>query len=466
MPLDVNEAAGRGLVSVFPGEAVRKLCRAGLDRKTAQGLIDKGMEGIAKAAIALGANPDALARLPDATASEPDCTVRAYTVDELLAPIPPTRYLIDGLIPCEAYTILAGALGSGKTTFGLSVQIWRATGFDILNLDPDGRKCVDPGPAVFITYEDSDKVISGRFLRIVQWAHAGILATHGAKAARTFLNLLARHFRRITLTGQPGAQLIVRDIHGQPRRNEAQLETLISTIGEFADSEVLIMIDPLRLAFTGSQNDDYGADLGVHTLNALACEFPDSGLAALSHATKQHASDQPDDRVALAYGTSGSALWSQHARSNFHAGRPKVEELRRIAATVLSEEEIQKRHVTAITHARLSYGAEADTAYYAMRGGVLVPLPIVEAESVMTRLRRLMPIVAAAVERIGLEGGRPSQTALESDPSVRKHCSRDTTRELIRECIAQGWLTREGKTKDAQLVLTETGRQFAPKTPA
>jgi len=285
------------------------------------------------------------------------CVIAGFGVDELLAPIPPTPYLIDGLIPCEAYTVIAGALSSGKTTFGLALLIWRATGFDILDLDPDGRHGVTPGPAVFITYEDSDRIIRARFLRIVQWAHERILS-HGTRAAQTFLDLLARHFRRITLTGQPGAQLIVRDLHGEPRRNDAQLALLTETIDKFADREVLVMIDPLRLAFTGSQNDDYGADLGVHTLNALACEWPDSGVVALTHETKAGAIEQSDDRMALAYGTSGSALWSQHARSNFHAGRPKVEEVRRIAPGFLTAEEIDKRRVTAITHARLSDGVE------------------------------------------------------------------------------------------------------------
>lgn len=383
----------------------------------------------------------------------------AFAVDELLTPVVPPRYLISGLIPCEAYSICAGALSAGKTTFALSLAIWRATGVDVLGLDPLGKLDVVPGPVTFITYEDADSIIVSRFKLVVQAVHARILKESGAHAAAGFLDRLAKHFRRIHYTGQPGAQLIVRDHYGQPCRNEAQITELVTQLRTFAASEHLVILDPLRLAFTGKQNDDDGADLGVMTLNEIAGRMADSGVLVLSHTTKHMAVEQSDDRVAMAYGTAGSGLYSQHARSNFHMGRPKAKDLEQYAPKFLRPEEVVRRQVTALTHARLSYGLEAETALFAMRGGVLVPLPPDDAtEQPMERLRRQLPDVAAAIARITADGGKASKTAIVADLETNRGWSRDPTRELIAACEGQGWIASHGKGPASHYAVTEAGR--------
>ena len=390
----------------------------------------------------------------------------AFDVDELLQPAPAPRYLIPGLIPTEAYTIAAGALSAGKTTMVLSMMVWRATGYDILDLDLEGRLQPDVGPCVFVTYEDPDSVIEWRIKTIVQGAHERILLTHGMRAAQEFLQRFARNFRRVTLTGVAGSMLVARGINGNVGPNTGQIDELLAMIGRFADRELLLAVDPLRLAFHGSQNDDQGADVIVTTLNHLASRFPDSGLIVASHTTKASAIEGTQGRMAAAYATSGSALYSQHARSNFHIGRPPAAKLRDLAPDFLTDEDIEKERVTTLTHARLSYGPEAVTAHFVFRGGVLMPVPVQTRENPVERLARQLVEVAAALDQIVKNGGNPSKSVLEGDFNLRRHHSRKEIREMVHDLIGQGWLEIEGKGPAARLRVTPSGRDKIPPSPA
>ena len=252
----------------------------------------------------------------------PRIELRAFQVEDLLSPIPPYAYLIGELIPCAGYSIAAGALSAGKTTAALSLTIWRCTGFDILDMNQTGRMHAEPGPPTFITYEDADDIIVGRFKRIVQAAHKRILEVHGAVEGARFLRLVAKHFRRLTLTCRRG-----RATH-RPRPLRPAAAQRVDDRGDPDRAEglrwarTLVVIDPLRLAFHGSQNDDAGADLGVLTLNDIATRMDDSGVLALSHTTKAQAVEQGDDRIGRSptrHPDPGS-IHSTHA-SNFDLGR-------------------------------------------------------------------------------------------------------------------------------------------------
>jgi hypothetical protein len=386
----------------------------------------------------------------------------AFTVDELRSPVVPPRYLIPGLVPCEAYSILAGALSAGKTTAALSLAVWRATGVDVLGLDRDDARAVTPGPVTFITYEDADSIIVSRLKHILHHHYARIEQAAGTHAADAFYERFAKHFRRIHLTGQPGAPLVVRSERGQPEVNTGQINVLDAALRAHAASEHLIVIDPLRLAFRGSQNDDDGADLAVMVLNDLATRLKDSALLACSHTTKAMAAESGTNRVALAYATAGSGLYSQHARSNFHMGRPEPEALLPfVAAGTLTPEEAERRQVTELTHARLSYETERQSVQFAMRGGVLIPLPRLAARSPMEVLRAAWPVVMDAVDRIEAEGNRATQTLLVADPSVLRGRSRDEARWVVRNAIDQGWLVAQGRTRDRHLIVSAAGRELA-----
>src|SRR5688572_24209511 len=103
-----------------------------------------------------------LERTPSAEAGSPMQTVElvGFTASELLAPIEPETYLLPGLVPTEAYTLIAGALSSYKSTLLVYLALWRATGFDLLDLDPNGAGC-DIGPALLVVYEDPDRRLRG-----------------------------------------------------------------------------------------------------------------------------------------------------------------------------------------------------------------------------------------------------------------------------------------------------------------
>lgn len=400
-------------------------------------------------------------QLEEATAHLP---LIAFDPAELLQPLAPEHDLIAGMVPTESYTVVAGALSSAKTTFLHLLVLSRASGFDLLDLQAH----IEVGPCVVVSYEDSDARIRRRLLTCIQWAHEQIRALHGLRSAEDFLSSVVRNVRRVTLTGQSGAALVCRDLHGNAAPNLGQVEMLLAGIRRFADREVLIGIDPLRLAFRGAQNDDDGADVTVETLNMLACHFPDSALIVPTHTTKAGAVESGTDRASLAYATSGSALYSQHARSNFHLARPKPDEVRKLVhADHVTEDEILGQRITKLSHARLSHGTEHAPVLYAMRKGVLVPVPSADqTETEFGRARRFMPAIADAVLRIETDGGKATITGLEGDAILQRRCSRSELRRVIREAIAQGWLIESGTTRDRRITLTDLGRRFTPNPTA
>src|SRR5258708_17065921 len=167
--------------------------------------------------------------------------------------------------------------------------ILRATGYDFLNLDKT-MIASNIGAAVLIFYEDTDKRVLGKFHRILQSAYSQIKGVHGDRAAHDFLQLATKNIRRIAFTGCFRKTIVTR-VEGAVLPNDTMIEELLARIRDFTGSDVLIGIDPLRLAIVGSQNDDDGADVVVHTLNRLAIEIRDSGIIVCSHTTKAGAQD-------------------------------------------------------------------------------------------------------------------------------------------------------------------------------
>lgn len=272
--------------------------------------------------------------MPDyepAPEDEPDTDLNlvAFDLSALMGPIAPERELVPG-IPAEAYTLIAGGLATAKTTFLHTVHLSRATGYDFLNIAPTG---ITPGPCVLVSYEDADSRIVRRFQILVQHQHQQIVATYGQRAGDEYLALVGRNLRRVTLTGKAGCGIVCRGAGGNILPNRALIDELIDKVRAFASHDVLIGLDPLRLAIVGSQSDDDGADVVVHTLNDIASRLPDSGLIVPSHTTKSGAIEPIKSQAAAAYSTSGSALYSQHARSNFLMSRLTPKEVNETFST-------------------------------------------------------------------------------------------------------------------------------------
>lgn len=382
-----------------------------------------------------------------------------FNTDELLGPIAPERELLPG-IPAEAYTVIAGGLASAKTTLLHSLHLTRATGYDFLRLAETG---VDAGPNVLVSYEDTDRRIVRRFQILAQHQHQIIRETHGSAAAREYLARLTGNLRRVTLTGKSGTGIVCRGHNGNVVPNFALLDELIAKVREFASSDVLIGLDPLRLAIVGSQSDDDGADVVVHVLNDLASRLPNSALVIPSHTTKAGAIEPGRSQAAAAYSTAGSALYSQHARSNFLMSRLAADEAHKMCpGDEVTREEIEAQRVVQLTHARLSHGPESRPRLYVMRGGVLIPVRANATELPLAELaRRSLAAIQDAIIDIEGRGLTVSRKALEGVVGVAR--TRAERRAFVEEAIAQGWLIEAGSTSNKRIELTPTGRaQLSP----
>ena len=229
-----------------------------------------------------------------------------FSAEEVLQPIRQETYLLPGLVPTDAYTLIAGGLSAYKSTLLHNLIVWRATGYDLLALGVD-LPARDTGPCVLASYEDTDWRIFARLQRVLQNGHRAILATEGADAAAEFIKRAAKNIRRIPLTGRFRGSLVHRDGR-QIAPNAEFLDELLAEVRAYTSEGVFVGIDPLRLAVVGSQNDDDGADVVVHVLNSIANELPGSGLVVCSHTTKQGAKEPGAGGYADAsYATSGSA---------------------------------------------------------------------------------------------------------------------------------------------------------------
>ena len=227
-------------------------------------------------------------------AQAPRIELVRFTVMELLADIEPEKWLLPG-VPAEAYTLIAGGLSSYKTTLLLYLGACKATGWDILGLDEHGAG-IDVGKFVLATYEDTVGRMKAKWQRVIQHGHQHIAERWGKQDADMFAARAAANFLLVPCSGKLDSGIVRRIDGGLIVRNNDFLLPLVDAVRDFAPEGALIGLDPLRLAIAGSQNDDDGADIAVHTLNALATAIPGSGVIVCSHSTKAGA-QEPGNRL-------------------------------------------------------------------------------------------------------------------------------------------------------------------------
>src|SRR5262249_16521513 len=133
------------------------------------------------------------------------------------------------------------------------------------------------------------------------------------RSASSFVEMVAKNIRRVPLTGQANATLVQRVMENVVP-NYALIDAVMTAARGIASSGLMLTLDPLRLAIVGSQNDDDIGAVVVHTLNAMATALTDSGIVVVSHTNKTEAKEPAGGYAGAAYATSGSALYSQHAR--------------------------------------------------------------------------------------------------------------------------------------------------------
>jgi hypothetical protein len=383
----------------------------------------------------------------------------AFTAEEILSPIAPERYLLPG-VPADAYTVMAGALSSYKSRMLVYLLAWKATGWDILGLDERGAG-IDVGKSVLLTYEDVDRRIFSLLQLVIQHGHQLICARWGTQAGREFVERAAANIRRVSLAGHSELGLVHR-IAGTIVPNTAFLEQAQEQIARFAPGGALIGLDPLRLALAGSQSDDDGADIAVHVLNRLATAVPNSGVIVCSHTTKAGAQDMAEGYAGAAYATAGSALYSQHARSNFHMGRLRAEEIRTLFAGTVTAEQADRQQVARLTHGRDSHGLERNDIYLLMEGGTLTRIKPAEPKPLKQIMAEAVGPVIEAIDRIHADGLKVSRHALESDTALLKTLrNRSGVRSGLLLLLGNGLIQETGKTTNRDVVVTEAGRIFS-----
>ncbi len=407
--------------------------------------------------------PDREQQERDKQAPRPEAPLSliAFALEDILKPIRQETYLLPGMVPTDAYTLIAGALSSYKTMLLINLLVWRATGYDLLGLDTEGRGC-DMGPCVLVSYEDTDWRIYARLQRILQHGHESVGQAHGRLAANEFLERAAKNLRRLPLTGKFGQSLVYR-YEGAIHPNHAFLDNLLNAVRAYTEGDVLLGLDPLRLAIVGSQNDDDGADVVVHVLNMIAGELPGSGLAVCSHTTKAGAQEPAAGYTGAAYATSGSALYSQHARSNFLMTRLKSDEIRRLFDPAdVSPADADRQVVAKLTHGRLSHGLETAELYVRMHAsGVLAPVQPQGARTAVDTINRALPLVADAITRLVGTGIPVSAKVLEADTTLTAAIGgRDAARSAVRLLAEAGYVEFSGTTTDRRGALTDTGREY------
>lgn len=385
--------------------------------------------------------------------------IRAFSVEEILAAIEPELMLLPG-IPAEAYTLIAGALSSFKTTLLLYLLLWKATAWDILSLSQSDGGC-DIGKSVLVSYEDTDKRIFAKLQRVIQHGYRHIGARFGERDAREFVERAARNLRRVTLAGDSTKGLVQR-IAGAIVPNEGFITQITGAVQSFAPEGALIGIDPLRLAVVGSQNDDDGADVVVHTLNRIASTVPGSGVIVCSHSNKAGAKEPGSGFADAAYATSGSALYSQHARSNFLIARLKADEIRSLfSPKVVTDQEVTKQAVVRLTHGRLSHGSEGADVFLLQREGTLTRVDLQGATTAVDVIHTAGVAVLEALERMKDAGINPSANALEKDTAlVRAVGSRKALRDVLHLLEENGHVHPAGKTKGKNFAATDSGREL------
>ena len=382
-----------------------------------------------------------------------------FDLKALLGPIRPEAYVVPGLVPADAYTLIAGALSSYKTTALVALTLWRATGQDVLGF---GRLAeADTGPCVIAFYEDAEWRIHVKFQLIVQRTHEAITKRDGAGAAGKFADRVKRNVRLVPLTGLANGTIVHRTAAGLIVPNYAFIDGLVTSVKRYTSDPVLLGIDPLRLAIAGSQNDDDGADVVVRALNSFSNLLPGSGTAVNSHTTKVVAREGAGSGYAdAAYATSGSALYSQHARSNLHIARLTAKDITNLFdATVVAPEDAKRQAVAKLTHGRLSHGVETAEAYYRMAGGILVPIePRTAPRSAADAIATALPLTAAAIERLRGEGMSVTQNNLGQDAALGDAFgSRSKILAALKTLEDEGLLAYAGATKDRSGALTEKG---------
>lgn len=216
--------------------------------------------------------------------------------------IPIREWLVDGLIPAKAPTILGGDGGTGKSLLALQLAVAATTGAYWIGYP------VNEGTCLYVSAEDDIDELHRRL--------ADIAASQNHQIS-DFRNL-----HLVPLAGEDAllAAVAVNKNVLQPTKLFTELERLIDH-----HRPVLLVLDTLADFFGGMENDRSQARQFVGMLRGL-CQKYDVTVLLLNHPSLTG--------MASGSGSSGSTAWNNSVRSRLYLDRVKSDDGREEDADV------------------------------------------------------------------------------------------------------------------------------------
>ncbi|WP_293875880.1 AAA family ATPase [Sphingomonas sp. UBA978] len=200
----------------------------------------------------------------------------------------PKAFALAGLIPSREVTLLTGAGGANKSTFGQQLATCAAAGVPMLAID------VHSGPALYITAEDDDDRL--------HW-----MQEHICKALRVPMAGLAGKLHLTSLRGRLGNELALFDSEGRIRAAPS-FGALRATIE--ATRAGLVVLDNVAHLFAGNENDRGQVTAFVNLLYSLCVDLGTT-VVLIGHPNKSGDS------------YSGSTAWLNAVRSQIVLEKPE-----------------------------------------------------------------------------------------------------------------------------------------------
>lgn len=230
-----------------------------------------------------------LARLVDAAVNVPPET---FPVADLALwsriKASPTPFFMAGFIPQNEVTLVTGAGGGNKSTFGQQLATCSAAGLPMLGVD------VAHGQALYITAEDHPDRL--------HWVQEHICQSLGVDMAD-----LAGKLSLVSIRGRLNNELATFDQDGRLQPREA-FELVRSTIA--ATGARLVVLDNVAHLFAGNENDRAQVTAFINLLYVLCREH---GVTILLVAHRNKVGDT----------YSGSTAWLNAVRSQIVLERPE-----------------------------------------------------------------------------------------------------------------------------------------------
>lgn len=210
------------------------------------------------------------------------------------AQIPQRRWVVEGMVPCGAVTMLTGDGGLGKSLLTMQLLAAAAIGKPWLGLPVSPCRCLG------IFCEDETDELHRRLADIADFYGIG------------FEGL--RNLRLVSRVGQAN-ELWTVDKYGKPKEPSLLYRQVLDEARSFGAQ--LVVLDSLHDLFPGNENDRTQARRFIGMLRHIALSV-DGAVILNAHPSLSGMSSGS--------GAAGSTAWNNACRSRWYLSRPKEED--------------------------------------------------------------------------------------------------------------------------------------------